>query len=594
MQLKRVTIHNFRGIREESISIHGYTLLVGANNAGKSTILDALRAIYEKDGFKYNHDRDWPMIATEDKESWITLEFLCTGEEYESLADQYQIGGCRLVVRKIFETDKKGKNGKTKAGSIYGQERSGEFSDDPFYGARNVQQGKLGEIIYIPAVSKVDEHTKLSGRSALRDLLTNILEDVVESSKSFEQLHAQFSQFAGTIKSEETADGRSLKQFESELSNLLASWDTSFRIAIDSPRPTEIIKNLMRYECIDRALQQPQCAEDFGSGFQRHFIFSLITIWPKYNSAPKKAKAKDFTPDFTLILFEEPEAFLHPPQQEILAASLRALTNGAERQAICSTHSSHFVSMSTDQIPAIVRLERSEGLVTTKQISEVDWEDIVDSNQALNRLPSLSSKVDDDDIRPEMEALKYFLWLNPDRSTLFFANHVLLVEGTADQALINRILKDGKIDGKIHGVYVLDCLGKFNIHRFMTLLTKLGISHSVMQDEEEQCQEHEEINDLIQKTKSGSLTYQIEIVPKNLETFLGVPSCKPHKKPQHVMYYYDTGQIEVDRLSDFVKLINNCIPEVANVVSDVSDGSAAHVPTAAAAPSNEIPQRTPE
>ena len=188
MRLHRLTIHNFRGIREESFAVHGYTLLVGANNAGKSTIVDALRAFYEKDNYKYRHERDWPLIATEDKESWAELEFICTREEYASLKDEYKVGDERLIVRKYFETDQKGTLEKTKANCIYAKQSDGTFSDDQFYGAKNVQQGKLGEVIYIPAVSKVDEHTKLSGPSALRDLLSNVLVDVVESSSSYTKL----------------------------------------------------------------------------------------------------------------------------------------------------------------------------------------------------------------------------------------------------------------------------------------------------------------------------------------------------------------------------------------------------------------------
>ena len=43
-----------------------------------------------------------------------------------------------------------------------------------------------------------------------------------------------------------------------------------------------------------------------------------------------------------------------------------------------------------------------------------------------------------------MEAVKHFLWLNPDRSSIFFANHVLLVEGPTEVALINKLSEMGK------------------------------------------------------------------------------------------------------------------------------------------------------
>lgn len=61
MKLIELSIHNFRAIIDQTIKIHDYTLLVGANNAGKSTIIDAIRAFYEKD-LKFNKEHDLPRM----------------------------------------------------------------------------------------------------------------------------------------------------------------------------------------------------------------------------------------------------------------------------------------------------------------------------------------------------------------------------------------------------------------------------------------------------------------------------------------------------------------------------------------------------
>lgn len=47
MKLRRLRIHNFRSITDADIEVHDYTMIVGANNAGKSNIVAALRAFYE-------------------------------------------------------------------------------------------------------------------------------------------------------------------------------------------------------------------------------------------------------------------------------------------------------------------------------------------------------------------------------------------------------------------------------------------------------------------------------------------------------------------------------------------------------------------
>jgi predicted ATP-dependent endonuclease of OLD family len=103
MKLAHLRIHNFRGILDAALNLFNYSLLVGPNNAGKSSIIDALRAFYEKDGFKHKHERDVPFIRTVDQESWIELTFKLTDAEYASLAEEYKHTANTLKVRKYWK-----------------------------------------------------------------------------------------------------------------------------------------------------------------------------------------------------------------------------------------------------------------------------------------------------------------------------------------------------------------------------------------------------------------------------------------------------------------------------------------------------------
>ena len=74
MKLNRLVIHNFRSIREADINLADYGLLVGANNAGKTTIVDCIRAAYEKDKCRFTKNRDFPRgEGLADQESWVDL-----------------------------------------------------------------------------------------------------------------------------------------------------------------------------------------------------------------------------------------------------------------------------------------------------------------------------------------------------------------------------------------------------------------------------------------------------------------------------------------------------------------------------------------
>lgn len=559
MKLVRVSIHNFRGIHDASINLYGYNLLVGPNNAGKSTVIAAILVFYEKDGFKFKADRDLPFIAGADQDSWVELVFGLTDGEDSSLAADYRQKDKTLRVRKLLKSGDKNKDG-----LIFGYKTDGMLSDESFYGAKNVQSGKFGDIVFIPAVSKVDEHTKLSGPSALRDLLSNVLEAVVASSTSYETFSQNFETFAKGVKTEKTGDGRSLAGLEADLSELLDSWGTAFQLEMKSPSMAEIIKTLVSYQCVDKAHGKALAADQFGSGFQRHFIYSLIQIGAKYVSKKPSKKTKDFTPSMNLILFEEPEAFLHPPQQEILAQSLATLASNIDQQVICSTHSSHFVSRNAAHIPAIARLKRDNGRISVCQIDTKSWDEIVDANQEMNKIagkwPKLKDRLEVADLKPDMEAVKYFLWLNPDRCGMFFANHVLVVEGPSEQAFINKLLGDGTLVRPVDGLYVLDSIGKYNIHRFMNILTHLGIPHAVLHDDDNNRNEHADINQLIQDSKS-TFTSVVSTITADLETFLAIPKPKSeHRKPQHLLYLYETSQITKSKLQAFCAIVESCLP----------------------------------
>lgn len=565
MKLLEITIHNFRGIIHQTMFLQRYSLLVGANNAGKSTVIDAIRCFYEKDRFKFKKEHDFPLKGAPDNESWVELLFSLTDPEFDSLAEEYQASSKQLKVRKHFQTDQNLHNGKSANGAILGYKGDGTLDSKPFYGAKNVQSGKFGDLIYIPAVSKVDEHTKLSGPSALRDLITNIMSDVVESSEEYTKLTQSVQSFADGVKSIETNDKRSLSGFESDLNSLLTPWETEFNLKFNSPSTAEIIKSMLGWDIKDNNHEQSQGIEYFGSGFQRHFIYSLINLGASY--VPKKTgkKSKDFTPSLNLVLFEEPEAFLHPPQQEELARNLISVGESEDWQIMCSTHSAHFVSRNSRRIPAIARLQRNNGIVQIFQINEDDLNKVFDANQTISliadKYPKVKKKMEEDDLKPEMESIKYFLWLNTDRSSLFFANSILLVEGPSETALINKLIDDGKIRLPL-GVHILDCLGKYNVHRVINLLSAFGICHSVLHDGDNDQGEHKELNQLIVDSKNERITQEIKKFDNTLEDFISIPKTgSPHRKPQHILYCYANGKITEEKLDSLCSLVESCFPE---------------------------------
>lgn len=548
MQIRTVQVHNFRSLVDVTFCLDDYCLLVGANNAGKTNAIDALRTFY--DAHKFDAKTDAPKDGATGDECWIQIEYILTSEEYETLKDEYKIGDNRLRVRKYLKGKSKG---------IFALKCDEQWATEQFYGAKNVQQGKLGDIIYIPAVSKLDEHMKTSGPSALRDIINKIVGKLVKSSASFQAMVQDFSQKMAEFQEEKTDEDLSLSGLQNDINDRISEWDTEFRLNINPFSETEIVKNLVSFDFHDSQIDDTLPATRYGQGFQRHLIYTLLTLASEYKFERKPSTKKEFRPNLTLILFEEPEAFLHPPQQDVLCRGLQQIGAQEGNQVLISTHSANFVSNNSDNLSAIIRLRRQQGKTAVGQLSEEERKQIFEDNQEINDLLNISDT--DENRNLDMEAIKYFLWLNPFRCGMFFANLVLLVEGPTEVAFINYLIANGCVDGPAGGLFVLDCFGKYNIHRFMNLLGCFGINHSVLYDTDKQDdnEKHKRLAELICRSRN-EYTYKIETVEPDIERFLGISKAsKPHQKPQHLMLQYHQNAIASDKLDKFVALINGLV-----------------------------------
>ena len=437
----------------------------------------------------------------------------------------------------------------------------GTLNDEPAFGANNVGKGKFGDVIYIPAVSTVDEHTKVSGPSALRDLLSDVLKGVVTSSASYQAFNDAFQQFRSSIKDDASTDGRSLKGLETEINQRIKSWGADFSLDLNPPDPAAIIKNNISHAFTDADHGHAQDATQFGSGFQRQFIYTLIEVAAEYavKPAPKK---KEFSPDLTLILFEEPEAFLHPTQQENLARKLLDIGKAGGRQVICSTHSAHFVTKHCDRLGSIVRVRRDQGKTRLFQVLPERWKQIVEDNQAINAaLGQDGAPSDPSQAEQDVEDVRYFLWLDATRCGLFFANHVVLVEGATEFAFFGRLVSDRKLDVGEQGVFFLDTLGKYNTHRFMNLLSALGITHSAVLDDDNNNGKHQKLNQLVRDSRDDEFTYAIEFFDGDLEGVLQIEKAQRRDlKPQHVLVCYENDKISDDCLASMIEVLSKCLP----------------------------------
>ncbi|HHF0635750.1 TPA: ATP-dependent endonuclease [Pseudomonas aeruginosa] len=578
MKLRGLRIHNFRSIIDADIEVHDYTMIVGANNAGKSNLLAALRAFYED--IKWSNE-DFPKTASADEEAWVELTYELTDIEWGGLAEKYKNGaeGQFLTVRRYFASKDRVKSNQS---NIYGV-LAGEPEKDLFYGAKNVGTAKVGRLIYIPALTTAADQMKTTGPSPLRDMLNFMLKRVVSDSAAYKEVESAF----GKLNEEARGADGFLSKIADPINAAIRQWGIRFDMSVNSIAPDEITKNLVKHGFADAMLGDTVLALDrYGHGFQRSFLYELIKLAPTFAEV-KKSEKKEFDPDFTLILFEEPEAFLHPAQQENMAYHLRRLGAGEGQQVIVTSHSPIFVGKVADDLCQIVRIRRENGVSTLGQIERSKVADVIGAGLDFKKcieayvndqaIPDdqkgeakklLADAQPDEELAHQEERFRYQLWLDSDRSSMFFADRVLLVEGATEKALFQWLLARDWHELTGHRIAVVDVLGKYNFHRYIALLEGFGIPYGLMLDDDQDKQHHKAVNEML-KNKTGPHRLAEPVFLEHcMEIFLGkaLPG-RNDQKPIQILKALEQGGIATEKLDElnalFLKALalSACRPE---------------------------------
>lgn len=90
MKIKSIKINNFRSIKDVTISgpLHDVWTLVGQNNAGKSSVMHAIRAFYGEYDIKLE---DFCRKDRLNRPIEIDIEYILSDGEFSQLPEQYKL-----------------------------------------------------------------------------------------------------------------------------------------------------------------------------------------------------------------------------------------------------------------------------------------------------------------------------------------------------------------------------------------------------------------------------------------------------------------------------------------------------------------------
>lgn len=217
-----------------------------------------------------------------------------------------------------------------------------------------------------------------------------------------------------------------------------------FKILKKDHSDEDFIKNHIyeAYEKLDEGYQNPE--------LYRNLLFEFLKIISQISVNKKQSILKD-----AVILFEDPELYLHPQKSRELYDCFIKLSKLGTKIYL-KTYSSSFLGLK--QYKSICVIKKINNNVRIVQAKDGIFKG--DAIKAFN--------------------MNY--WINPDRSELFFAKKVILVEGQTDKIVISflgKLLKVFKYDYSI-----IECGSKSTIPQFIMLLNLFKIPYVVVYDKD--------------------------------------------------------------------------------------------------------------
>ena len=454
LQLKKLKVLNFRSIKNQEFHFQDFAVLIGKNNCGKSNVLDAVAVLLEGTAKSVEDADYW------DKSQNIQIdgEFhnaknflaLCSEKNKAKVEGMISADGVLRLRRKYGASVER-------SGALLSYDEKGE--DKPLATGIDAEMKRfLPEVVAIKPLADVSDEATGKTTGTLGKLLGQILDSLrdkaqPELDKAFESAKKLLNVVGG--KDERVQE---LRDVEADITNLLQETftETTIRLNVELPDVKRLLADVAVE--VDDGCVTPYFRK--GHGLQRSLYLSLLRALAKRVRTAQTAVHRPI-----IILFEEPELFLHPSAQEQMREALAQ--SSKHNQVLIATHS-----------PSMVSVQNFGQLVLIQKNRE-------QIEKGQNRLMTVTISKDSS-TAPSQDEKELLQILNLHRaSRVFFFRRVLLVEGASDVHLVNAISNSlglGNLEAK--DCTVVEIGGKEKLLTFQELLGKLGVVACVLADDD--------------------------------------------------------------------------------------------------------------
>ncbi|WPS87820.1 AAA family ATPase [Brevibacillus halotolerans] len=555
-KLCRMIIKNFRCIGKQPVTIDldDIVVLVGPNNAGKSSILKAYEVVMSH-GSKKCHltEADFPNgVVDSNNLPEIEIHTIVNGDTSPAIRwveRDGETGNALVRERWIWNSP----NAEPKRQGFDVEKK--DWDDQVPWGAPNVAKEKRPQPHMVEAFAQPNEQEK-----QIVDLLTAIVKERIkglqqqtttdgECETEYSKLLAQLTDLRKKILDESKTE---IESIENELSGAISDIFPGYVVKFD-PRVDENIENdVSLFKNPAKLLMGPEVGyqsaiEKQGSGARRTLLWSALRLIAQAESAKKVGSTRPH-----VLLLDEPELCLHPNAVREACKVLYDLPTKGNWQVMVTTHSPSFIDVSRDNT-TIVRVERS------------------DQGEIFGTTVFRPEKVQLDD--NDRENLKLLNLFDPHVAEFFFGGQSIIVEGDTEYTAFKYIIS--RNTERYKNVHIIRARGKATIVSLCKILNHFGSGYSVLHDSDfPRTSDGKRKNPAWSQNNAILNTLKASLTPEKVRLVASIP----HFEGAYFNQYISSGKpynalIQLQNNPDAYRLVENLLNCLLDFTIDTPVGS---------------------
>lgn len=451
MKLLNITVNNFRSINGDNatLSLEGSDIIFvfGQNNAGKSSLLSAYEYLVTpkqkatlSDFIGFDETNQIQILATFAKDEGDDQIFAQKG------FDKWVDAEGKIKFRKTWsKADEEGQKETF-------DPTTNQYVPNGFGGIEPHFTKQAPTPVRIPASPTQADLTKFIKETVQKSVLKTLKDEEAEAYQKviteIEALHNRILSKDAIAKKSEQANNNFQKIFPDLTLEINQIEGSQFDFSASLEKEFSVVIKDNKF---------PNAKQDFsnhGHGVIRQTLFNFLGVVK--NELPTENAEYNNRKDF-IILFEEPEIYLHPKAITLLRKVLYELCSNSRFQIICASHSPTLIDISKPHT-SLVRMVRSQD--GTTNLYQVD-------DNIFNQI---------DEQKNMVQMLNRF---DPNICESFFADEVVLVEGDTEAIVVRELLAT-KYPTK--DIFVTNTGSKNNIPFFQKIFNHFNIKQHIIHD----------------------------------------------------------------------------------------------------------------